>query len=66
MKEMASMLFSSLCFPADDVVSGFVMLIELADDTTQDNPIVLEDLALHLEEIGTQCLGLDSIGSKVL
>ncbi|GFY85768.1 MA3 domain-containing protein [Actinidia rufa] len=30
---MASVLLSSLCFPADDVVNGFVMLIESADDT---------------------------------
>lgn len=79
-KEMASVLLSSLCFPPDDVVSGFVMLIESADDTALDNPVVVEDLAMflaravvdevlapqHLEEIGTQCLGHDSIGSKVL
>ena len=70
----------SLCFPADDVVSGFVMLIESADDTALDNPVVVEDLAMflaravvdevlapqHLEEIGTQCLGPGSVGSKVL
>ncbi|XP_028763956.1 uncharacterized protein LOC114722168 [Neltuma alba] len=79
-KEMASVLLSSLCFPADDVVNGFVMLIESADDTALDNPVVVEDLAMflaravvdevlapqHLEEIGTQCLGPDSIGNKVL
>ncbi|KAI4352788.1 hypothetical protein L6164_007008 [Bauhinia variegata] len=79
-KEMASVLLSSLCFPSDDVVNGFVMLIESADDTALDNPVVVEDLAMflaravvdevlapqHLEEIGTQCLGPDSIGSKVL
>lgn len=79
-KEMASVLLSSLCFPADDVVNGFVMLIESADDTALDNPVVVEDLAMflarvvvdevlapqHLEEIGTQCIGPDSIGSKVL
>ncbi|KHN32821.1 Programmed cell death protein 4 [Glycine soja] len=79
-KEMASVLLSSLCFPADDVVSGFVMLIESADDTALDNPVVVEDLAMflaravvdevlapqHLEEIGTQCLGPGSVGSKVL
>ncbi|OIW01417.1 hypothetical protein TanjilG_25713 [Lupinus angustifolius] len=77
---MASVLLSSLCFPADDVVSGFVKLIESADDTALDNPVVVEDLAMflaravvdevlapqHLVEIGTQCLGPDSIGSKVL
>ncbi|KAJ7969748.1 Programmed cell death protein 4 [Quillaja saponaria] len=79
-KEMASVLLSSLCFPGEDVVNGFVMLIESADDTALDNPVVVEDLAMflaraevdevlapqHLEEIGTQCLGPDSIGSKVL
>lgn len=79
-KEMASVLLSSLCFPSDDVVNGFVMLIESADDTALDNPIVVEDLAMflaravvdevlapqHLEEIGSQCLGQESIGSKVL
>jgi hypothetical protein len=79
-KEMASVLLSSLCFPADDVVNGFVMLIESADDTALDNPIVVEDLAMflaravvdevvspqHLEEIGSQCLATESIGSKVL
>ena len=79
-KEMSSVLLSSLCFPADDVVNGFVMLIESADDTALDNPVVVEDLAMflaravvdevlapqHLEEIGTQSVGPDSIGSKVL
>ncbi|XP_030955817.1 MA3 DOMAIN-CONTAINING TRANSLATION REGULATORY FACTOR 2 isoform X1 [Quercus lobata] len=79
-KEMASVLLSSLCFPADDVVNGFVMLIESADDTALDNPVVVEDLAMflaraevdevlapqHLEEIGSQSLGPESIGSKVL
>ncbi|KAL5080807.1 hypothetical protein RYX36_009228 [Vicia faba] len=79
-KEMASVLLSSLCFPPDDVVSGFVMLIESADDTALDNPVVVEDLAMflarsvvdevlapqQLEEVGTQCVSQDSIGSKVL
>jgi len=79
-KEMASVLLSSLCFPPDDVVSGFVMLIESADDTALDNPVVVEDLAMflarsvvdevlapqQLEDIGTQCISQDSIGSKVL
>ncbi|TYH27514.1 hypothetical protein ES288_A02G075200v1 [Gossypium darwinii] len=79
-KEMASVLLSSLCFPADDVVNGFVMLIESADDTALDNPVVVEDLAMflaravvdevlapqHLEEVGSQFLGTDSIGGKVL
>ncbi|KAF7820351.1 programmed cell death protein 4 [Senna tora] len=79
-KEMASVLLSSLCFPADDVVNGFVMLIESADDTALDNPVVVEDLAMflarsvvdevlapqQLEEIGTQCFRPDSLGNKVL
>lgn len=79
-KEMASVLLSSLFLPADDVVNGFVMLIESADDTALDNPVVVEDLAMflaravvdevlapqHLEEIGSQFLGAESIGSKVL
>ncbi|CAN6555518.1 unnamed protein product [Malus baccata var. baccata] len=77
-KEMASILLSSLCFPADDVVNRFVMLIESADDTALDNPVVVEDLAMflarsvvdevlapqNLEEIGSQCLAQESIGSK--
>ncbi|KAG5246120.1 hypothetical protein OIU78_021975 [Salix suchowensis] len=79
-KEMASVLLSSLCFPSDDAVIGFIMLIESADDTALDNPVVVEDLAMflaravvdevlapqHLEEIGTQFSGADSIGRKVL
>ncbi|KAJ6399161.1 hypothetical protein OIU77_019832 [Salix suchowensis] len=77
---MASVLLSSLCFPSDDAVIGFIMLIESADDTALDNPVVVEDLAMflaravvdevlapqHLEEIGTQFSGADSIGRKVL
>lgn len=79
-KEMASVLLSSLCFPSDDVVNGFVMLIESAEDTALDNPVVVEDLAMflaravvdevlapqHLEEIWSHCLGQEKIGSKVL
>lgn len=79
-KEMASVLLSSLCFPADDVINGFTMLIESADDTALDNPVVVEDLAMflaravvdevlapsHLEEIKSQCSGTDSGGNKVL
>lgn len=79
-KEMASVLLSSLSFPPDDVVSGFVMLLESADDTALDNPVVVEDLGmflaravvdevlapLHLEEIASQFSGPESIGSKVL
>ncbi|CAN0909931.1 MA3 DOMAIN-CONTAINING TRANSLATION REGULATORY FACTOR 2 [Linum grandiflorum] len=79
-KEMASVLLSSLCFPTDDVVHGFIMLIESADDTVLDIPIVVEDLGMflaravvdeviapqQLEEIGNQFLGTDSTGNKVL
>ncbi|KAJ6352525.1 hypothetical protein OIU76_001707 [Salix suchowensis] len=79
-KEMASVLLSSLCFPSDDAVIGFIMLIESADDTALDNPVVVEDLAMflaravvdevlapqHLEEIGAQFSGAESIGRKVL
>ncbi|KAI3807466.1 hypothetical protein L1987_23395 [Smallanthus sonchifolius] len=79
-KEMASVLLSSLYFPADDVVNGFTMLIESAADIALDIPIVVEDLAmflarsvvddvlapLHLEEIGGGCLKQDSVGNQVL
>ncbi|OVA17028.1 Initiation factor eIF-4 gamma [Macleaya cordata] len=79
-KEMASVLLSSLSFPADGVINGFIMLVESADDTALDIPAVVEDLAMflaravvdevlapqHLEEIGSQCTSQDSIGSKVL
>lgn len=79
-KEMASVLLSSLCFPADDVVHGFMMLIESADDTALDNPVVVEDLAMflaraqvdevlapqHLEEIGNQFVDTNAVGHKVI
>ncbi|CAI0377057.1 unnamed protein product [Linum tenue] len=79
-KEMASVLLSSLCFPTDDVVHGLIMLIESADDTVLDNPIVVEDLGMflaravvdeviapqQLEEIESQFLGTESTGNKVL
>lgn len=79
-KEMASVLLSSLYFPADDVVNGFTMLIESADDIALDIPVVVEDLAmflaravvddvlapLHLEEIGGDSLRPDSVGNQVL
>ncbi|CAH1443239.1 unnamed protein product [Lactuca virosa] len=79
-KEMASVLLSSLYFPADDVVNGFTMLIDSADDIALDIPVVVEDLAmflaravvddvlapLHLEEIGGDSLRPDSVGNKVL
>lgn len=77
-KEMASVLLSSLCLPSDDVVSGFIMLIESAEDMALDIPIVVEDLAMFLaraevdevvtpqemEEIGRHFPG-NSIGNKV-
>ncbi|KAD6119472.1 hypothetical protein E3N88_10743 [Mikania micrantha] len=47
-KEMASVLLSSLYFPADDVVTGFSMLIESADDIALDIPVAVEDLAMFL------------------
>ncbi|KAL6527232.1 MA3 DOMAIN-CONTAINING TRANSLATION REGULATORY FACTOR 2 [Orobanche gracilis] len=79
-KEMASILLSSLCFPSEDVVSGFIMLLESAEDTALDIPVVVEDLAMflaraevdevltpqELEEIGSHFSGLDSIGNKVI
>lgn len=78
-KEMASVLLSSLCFPSDDVVSGFIMLIESAEDMALDIPVVLEDLAMFLaraevdevltphemEEIGRHFPGSNSLGNKV-
>nr|CAD1832822.1 unnamed protein product [Ananas comosus var. bracteatus] len=79
-KEMASVLLSSLCFPSEDILSGFNLLVESAEDAALDNPSIVEDLALflaravvdevlapfHLEEIGNNCEGPDSIGSKVI
>ncbi|CAA0842025.1 MA3 domain-containing protein [Striga hermonthica] len=47
-KEMASVLLSSLCFPSEDVVTGFVMLVESAEGTTLDIPVADEDLAMFL------------------
>ncbi|CAH8392423.1 unnamed protein product [Eruca vesicaria subsp. sativa] len=47
-KEMACVLVSSLGFPAKDVRKAFSMLIESADDTALDNPVVVEDLAMFL------------------
>ncbi|KAL8162595.1 hypothetical protein V2J09_014084 [Rumex salicifolius] len=79
-KEMASVLLSTLCLPANDVINGFVLLIESAEDTALDNPVVVEDLAMflaraivdevlapsHLVEIENYCLGSDSFGNKVI
>ncbi|GKV32469.1 hypothetical protein SLEP1_g41074 [Rubroshorea leprosula] len=61
-------------------LSGDISEVKSADDTALDNPVVVEDLAMflaravvdevlapqHLEEIGSQFWGLESIGSKVL
>ncbi|XP_073128441.1 MA3 DOMAIN-CONTAINING TRANSLATION REGULATORY FACTOR 2 [Henckelia pumila] len=79
-KEMASVLLTSLCFPSDDVVTGFTMLLESAEDTALDIPVVVEDLAMflaraevdevltpkHLEEIGNQFFEPNSVGNKVI
>ncbi|XP_074284340.1 MA3 DOMAIN-CONTAINING TRANSLATION REGULATORY FACTOR 2 isoform X2 [Silene latifolia] len=79
-KEMASILLSSLCLPPDDVANGFISLIESADDTSLDNPIIVEDLAKfisraivdevitpsHLNDIGAPFIGLHSIGNKII
>ncbi|KAF6174548.1 hypothetical protein GIB67_002894 [Kingdonia uniflora] len=70
-KEMASVLLTSLSFPAEGFVNDFVMLVETADDTVLDIPDVVEDLSMflaravvdevlilqYLEEIGAQCTG---------
>ncbi|TVU47880.1 hypothetical protein EJB05_07496 [Eragrostis curvula] len=45
-KEMASVLLSSLCMPSDDVVAGFHLLIEAAEDAALDNPAIVEDLTM--------------------
>ncbi|KAG8074094.1 hypothetical protein GUJ93_ZPchr0006g43503 [Zizania palustris] len=45
-KEMASVLLSSLCMPQQDVVSGFHLLIESAEDAALDNPAIVEDLTM--------------------
>ncbi|XP_047316574.1 MA3 DOMAIN-CONTAINING TRANSLATION REGULATORY FACTOR 2 [Impatiens glandulifera] len=79
-KEMASVFLSSLCIPPDDMVSGFLMLIEAADDAALDIPVIAEDLAMflaravvdevitpqHLEEIESQCVGAESLGNRII
>jgi len=79
-KEMASVLLSSLGLKADDVANGFIMLTESADDIALDNPVIVEDLAKflaraivdeviapsHLEDIGSQFEGSNSIGNKII
>ncbi|KAK1259406.1 hypothetical protein QJS04_geneDACA021396 [Acorus gramineus] len=44
-KEMASVLLTTLSFATEDIVNGFVMLLESVEDTALDNPVVVEDLA---------------------
>lgn len=79
-KEMACVLVSSLGFPAKDVRKAFSMLIESADDTALDNPVVVEDLAMFLaravvdevlaprdlDELLSQTPGWSSVGEKVI
>ncbi|XP_062213519.1 MA3 DOMAIN-CONTAINING TRANSLATION REGULATORY FACTOR 2-like [Phragmites australis] len=45
-KEMASVLLSSLRMPPGDVVAGFHLLIESAEDAALDNPAIVEDLTM--------------------
>ncbi|OEL14695.1 Programmed cell death protein 4 [Dichanthelium oligosanthes] len=45
-KEMASVLLSSLCMPPEDVVAGFHLLIDAAEDAALDNPAIVEDLTM--------------------
>lgn len=77
-KEMASGLLTSVCFPAEHVVTGFLLLTGSAEDIALDIPVMVEDLAMffvravvdevvapfRLEEIENQYER--SIGSKVL
>lgn len=79
-KEMACVLVSSLGFPAKDVRKAFSMLIESADDTALDNPVVVEDLAMFLaravvdevlaprdlDELLSQTPGWSTVGEKVI
>lgn len=45
-KEMASVLLSSLCMPPEDVVAGFHLLTDAAEDAALDNPTIVEDLTM--------------------
>ncbi|KAK9748702.1 hypothetical protein RND81_02G074400 [Saponaria officinalis] len=80
-KEMASVLLSSLCLPPIDVANGFISLIDSADDTSLDNPTIVEDLAKfiaraivdeviapsHLEDIRASFTELhSSIGYRII
>lgn len=81
-KEMASALLSALyteVFPVEDIVNGFVLLLEAAEDTALDIPDAANELALflaraviddilaplNLEEINGQ-LKPGSIGSEIV
>ncbi|CAA7397242.1 unnamed protein product [Spirodela intermedia] len=78
-KEMASLLLTSLPFPAEDILGGFLLLVGDAEDAALDVPAIVEDLGmflaravvdevlapLHLEEIASQCGG-DSAGGRAL
>jgi hypothetical protein len=81
-KEMASVLLSALyteVFPVEDIVNGFVLLLESAEDTALDIPFAANELALflaraviddvlaplNLEEIDNQ-LNPGSIGSEIV
>ncbi|CAF1978374.1 unnamed protein product [Brassica oleracea] len=68
-KEMACVLVCSLGFPAKDVRNAFSMLIESADDTALDNPVVVEDLAMFLaRDVVDEVLAprdLEELGSTV-
>ncbi|KAL6897757.1 hypothetical protein ACP4OV_006716 [Aristida adscensionis] len=45
-KEMASVLLSSLGMAPEDVVAGFHLLIDAAEDAALDNPAIVEDLTM--------------------
>uniref|UniRef100_A0A0C9RVH6 TSA: Wollemia nobilis Ref_Wollemi_Transcript_10948_2779 transcribed RNA sequence n=1 Tax=Wollemia nobilis TaxID=56998 RepID=A0A0C9RVH6_9CONI len=81
-KEMASALLSALyteVFPVDDIVNGFILLLESAEDTALDIPDASNELALflarayvddilapmNLEEISSQ-LEPGSIGNEIV
>uniref|UniRef100_A0A0D6QWI4 MI domain-containing protein n=1 Tax=Araucaria cunninghamii TaxID=56994 RepID=A0A0D6QWI4_ARACU len=81
-KEMASVLLSALyteVFPVEDIVSGFILLLESAEDTALDIPdasneltlflarAVIDDILapLNLEEISSQ-LEPGSIGDEIV
>ncbi|XP_057970389.1 MA3 DOMAIN-CONTAINING TRANSLATION REGULATORY FACTOR 1-like [Malania oleifera] len=72
-KEMASVLLSALhfeLFSTDDIVTGFVMLLESAEDTALDILDASNELALFLARAVIDDvlapLNLEEIGSKLL